>query len=229
MSARIVPLRPADGGKSPTGAIAQELRRRITSGEWPLGSRISDKQIASELDVSRTPVREALVMLQAEGLVVTRPQSGTFVVDLTVHDIRQICATRSVLETGALRIAAAEGSDDVLSRLGLIVSRASVALADGDFRGCDELDCQFHEALVAGSNNAYLEKAYSALSDRLRALRHRLPPEHDRMARALAQHRRILDFWTLGRIDDAVAELGMHVGNVGQLLTAGKSVHSDSA
>ena len=85
MSARIVPLRPADGGKSPTGAIAQELRRRITSGEWPLGSRISDKQIASELDVSRTPVREALVMLQAEGLVVTRPQSGTFVVDLTVQ------------------------------------------------------------------------------------------------------------------------------------------------
>jgi DNA-binding GntR family transcriptional regulator len=111
----------------------------------------------------------------------------------------------------------------------LILSRASVALADRDYAGCDELDCEFHEALVAGSGNAYLEKAYSALSDRLRALRHRLPYEHDRMARALAQHRRIIDFWTLGRIDDAVSELAMHVGNVGQLLTAGTTVNSDTA
>lgn len=229
MPAQIVTLRHPEGGKSSTAAIAKELRRRITSGQWPLGSRISDKQVAAELEISRTPVREALLMLQAEGLVVTRPQSGTFVVDLTVNDIRQICATRSILEIGALRLGAAEGAADNLSRLGLILSRASVALADRDYAGCDELDCEFHEALVAGSNNAYLEKAYSALSDRLRALRHRLPNEHDRMARALAQHRRILDFWTLGRIDDAVSELAVHVGNVGQLLTAGTSVNSDTA
>jgi DNA-binding GntR family transcriptional regulator len=228
MSAQIVTLNPAQGGKPSTAAIARDLRHRITSGRWPLGSRISDKQVAAELEISRTPVREALLMLQSEGLVVTRPQSGTFVVDLTVNDIRQICQTRSILETGALRLAAA-GVADNLPRLGLILSRASVALADRDYAGCDELDCEFHEALVAGSGNAYLEKAYSALSDRLRALRHRLPYEHDRMARALAQHRRIIDFWTLGRIDDAVSELAMHVGNVGQLLTAGTTVNSDTA
>ncbi len=228
MSAQIVTLKPAQGGKPSTAAIARDLRHRITSGRWPLGSRISDKQVAAELEISRTPVREALLMLQSEGLVVTRPQSGTFVVDLTVNDIRQICQTRSILETGALRLAAA-GVAGNLPRLGLILSRASVALADRDYAGCDELDCEFHEALVAGSGNAYLEKAYSALSDRLRALRHRLPHEHDRMARALAQHRRIIDFWTLGRIDDAVSELAMHVGNVGQLLTAGTTVNSDTA
>ncbi|MGV3633997.1 MAG: GntR family transcriptional regulator [Pseudorhodoplanes sp.] len=228
MSAQIVPLRPGEGTKPSTITIAQELRRRITSGQWPLGARISDKQVAAELEISRTPVREALLMLQAEGLVLTRPQSGTFVIDLTVNDIRQICATRAILETGALRLAAA-GVANNLPRLGLILTRASVALADRDYSGCDELDCEFHEALVAGSGNAYLEKAYSALSDRLRALRHRLPHEHDRMARALAQHRRILDFWTLGRIDDAVSELAMHVGNVGQLLTAGTPVNSETA
>ena len=92
--------------------VAAEIRSRITTGRLALGARISDKQLAAELDVSRTPVREALVQLQSEGLVVMRPQSGTFVVDLTIEDVRQICATRAILEAGALRLAAETGSAD---------------------------------------------------------------------------------------------------------------------
>lgn len=229
MSARVLPLNGIDGPKSSTAMVADDIRLRITSGRLPLGSRISDKLIAAELAMSRTPVREALVMLQSEGLVVMRPQSGTFVVDLTADDIRQICAARSILETGALKLAAAGEATEIAVRLGLIVSHAAVALADGDLAACDELDCRFHETLVAESSNSYLQKAYSALSDRLRALRHRLPLEHDRIARALAQHRQILDFWTLGRIDNALSELSTHVGNVEQLLTAAKNDNANCA
>ena len=104
MSADIVSLASRHQGSPSKSAIAEGVRVRIRSGELPLGARISDKVIASELGISRTPVREALVQLQTEGLVVIRPQSGTFVTDLTPTDVLQICATRCVLEVGALRL-----------------------------------------------------------------------------------------------------------------------------
>jgi DNA-binding GntR family transcriptional regulator len=182
--------------------------------------RISDKKLAAELKVSRTPVREALVQLQSEGLVVMRPQSGTFVFDLTIEEVRDICATRAILEAGAIRLATDARSADPMARLGLLVGRAAIALDDGDLVLCDELDCQFHEGIVAASANAYLIRAYSGISDRLRALRHRLPRGRDRMARAIAQHRHIIDLWAAGRLDQATTEIGSHVLNVARLLTA---------
>jgi|SRR5436190_3349964 DNA-binding GntR family transcriptional regulator len=230
LSADIVRLARPDESDLPSKAIvADEIRCRITTGRLALGARISDKQLAAELEVSRTPVREALVQLQSEGLVVMRPQSGTFVVDLTVEDVRQICATRAILETGALRLAAETGSAEPMARLGFLVGRAAIALDDGDLALCDELDCQFHEGVVAASGNGYLIRAYSGISDRLRALRQRLPREKDRMARAIAQHRHIIDLWAAGRLDQAIAEIGAHVGNVARLLTAVRAGDSSTA
>jgi DNA-binding GntR family transcriptional regulator len=221
MTAEIVPLIPSGSTDLPSkGIVAAEIRSRITTGRLPLGARISDKKIAAELNVSRTPVREALVQLQSEGLVVMRPRSGTFVFDLTIEEVRDICATRAILEAGAIRLAADARSADLMARLGLLVGRAAIALDDGDLVLCDELDCQFHEGIVAASANAYLIRAYSGISDRLRALRHRLPRERDRMARAIAQHRHIIDLWAAGRLDRATTEISSHVLNVERLLTA---------
>jgi len=72
---------------------------------------------------------------------------------------------------------------------------------------------------VAASANGYLIRAYSEISDKLRALRHRLPREPGRMERAIAQHRHIIDLWAAGRVDLAAAEISAHVGNVARTLT----------
>jgi DNA-binding GntR family transcriptional regulator len=220
MTAEIVRFQ-SSGPEPPSKLIvAAELRSRITGGRLALGARISDKELAAELNLSRTPVREALLQLQTEGLVVMRPQSGTFVVDLKAEDVRQICATRAILEAGALRLAAETRSTDLMGRLSLLVGQAAIAFDDGDLVRCDELDCQFHEGIVAASANKYLIHAYSSISDKLRALRHRLPREQGRMARAIAQHRHIIDLWAAGRLDQAVAEISLHVRNVERLLGA---------
>jgi DNA-binding GntR family transcriptional regulator len=227
MTADVVRLVPAEAAEPPSKAlIAAEIRSRITTGRLALGARISDKQLAVELKVSRTPVREALVQLQTEGLVVMRPQSGTFVLDLAVEDVRQICATRAILEAGAIRLAAETDSSDLMGRLGLLVGRAAIALDDADLALCDELDSQFHEGIVAASANRYLVHAYSGISNKLRALRHRLPREHSRMARAIAQHRHIIDLWAAGRVNQAVEEIGSHVLNVARLLM---TIHNSDA
>ncbi|RAI45632.1 GntR family transcriptional regulator [Rhodoplanes roseus] len=224
MSADIVRLQSRIPGASPLKSeIADRLRALVRSGRLPLGARISDKQLAAELGVSRTPVREALVQLQSEGLVVVRPQSGTFVVDLQADDIRQLCATRGIIEVGALRFGGHGIARESLAQLGFLVGRASVALSDGDLARCDELDCEFHEAIVATSANSYLIRAYGGIADQLRALRQRMPREPDRMARAIAQHRMIVDLWAAGRSEDAAAQLHAHVGHVERLLTAVRS------
>jgi DNA-binding GntR family transcriptional regulator len=116
-----------------------------------------------------------------------------------------------------------------MGSLSLLVGRAAIALDDGDLALCDELDCRFHEGLVAASGNSYLVRAYSGISDKLRALRHRLPREPQRMARAIAQHRYIIDLWSAGRIDQATVEIGSHVTNVVRLLTAATAKESSSA
>jgi DNA-binding GntR family transcriptional regulator len=204
---------------SASDTVCDRIRARIVSGELPLGGRIHDKQLALEMGTSRTPVREALLHLQNEGLVVIRPQSGTFVFSLTKADLHHLCVTRAVIETGAIRFGLADGAPDTLARLGALVGRAAVALEDGNLGLCDELDRQFHESLVASTGNRYLVRVYSGISAQLRALRHHLPANRARVGRAIEQHRRILDLCAAGRTGDAIDQLTDHVNTVEYLLT----------
>jgi DNA-binding GntR family transcriptional regulator len=205
------PLIPAKTAVLPT------IRGRIASGVMPMGSRISDRDIARELGVSRTPVREALVQLQSEGLVEMRPQSGTFVFNMNAAEIRQLCATRAVLEAGAICMPRAPAS---VTSLQALIDRAEDAFHMGELARCDALDCDFHEALVAASGNVFLIRCYRGIADRLRALRQRLPHERSRIARAIAQHRRIVDLLAQAEVEQAARELELHVGNVERMLTA---------
>ncbi len=190
----------------------------IVSGALALGERLHDKQLAQDMGVSRTPVREGLLQLQSEGLVVIKPQSGTFVFSLSKTDLQDICTARAIIEAGAIRFGLTDGSPDTLATLGALIGRAAVALEDGDLALCDELDWTFHESLVASTGNRFLIKAYAGISAQLRALRHHLPASAERIARAIEQHRRILDLCAAGRPDDAVDQINAHVTNVEHLL-----------
>jgi DNA-binding GntR family transcriptional regulator len=198
--------------------IADEVRARILEGKLELGERLSDKALAEELNASRTPVREALLQLQAEGLVTMKPQSGTFVFEASAAEIEDLCHLRGIYEAGALAIAAERDADGAVKALNAIVARAALALQEGDFGQCERLDTEFHETLVARSGSPLLAEAYRSLSGRVRALRHRLPQEAGRYGEAIAQHRRIVDCLATGRMEQAGKEVVAHVGNVHRLL-----------
>jgi DNA-binding GntR family transcriptional regulator len=200
--------------------IASKIRDRILSGELALGERLSDKALAVELEASRTPVREALLQLQSEGLVTIRPQSGTFVFDASGAEIGDLCRLRGIYEAGALRAAAERDPEEAIRTLNAIVAKASLALQEGALEECERLDTEFHETLVALSRSALLIRAYRSLSDRVRALRHHLPRDPQRFADAIAQHRRIVDCLAAGRPEQAEREVIAHVGNVHRLLAA---------
>lgn len=222
-----VPGMPA--GEAGVADIAAALRERIAAGAWPLGTRLSDQAIAAELQVSRTPVREALLRLRAEGLVAARPQSGTFVFRPDAGEIAEICELRAVYEAGAAALALERDRSALLADLRATLARARVALEAGDLAALEACDTAFHEAIVNRSANRLLIEAYRAISGKVRALRHELPQEKPRFAAALAQHRRILAHLAAGRVAAAQCELREHLLKVETLLRAPDEPHGRMA
>lgn len=202
------------------GHVAARLRERIANGELALGAPLSDKALAEALGISRTPVREALLQLRSEGLVVMHPQSGTYVFDATPREVEDICQVRSILETGALQVLTRRELPALVQTLRANVKEAGTALRAGDHARCDLLDSRFHEAIVALCGNELLGQTYGLISDKVRALRNRMPRSRERFAHAIAHHRAITRLLEEGKLAEATRELGVHVGNVQRLLGA---------
>lgn len=214
---------PPPGSEGPLKAsLAGAIRELIATGTLRLGARISDKALAGELGVSRTPVREALLALAADGLVTIRPQSGTFVFRPEPGEIAALCAFRAVLETGAIRLA--RDPAQLAAQLAALCDRAAQALEAGDLDACEQADTGFHGAIVSASANPYLAQAHRAIADKVRALRHTLPATRARVASAIAGHRAIAAALSAGRAEEAATLLAAHVEGVARLLGARPNV-----
>jgi DNA-binding GntR family transcriptional regulator len=198
--------------------IADEIRERIAAGRIALGSRVSDKDLAEELRVSRTPVREALLQLQTERLVVMHPQRGTFVFEPEDAEVRELCELRGVLEAGAARLLAGRAAKDTAALMMVNTDEAAAALRRRDYDECERLDTAFHELLVERCGNGLLSRSYRGISDRVRALRTLLPRKRERFARAIEEHRAIARHIAAGRPQAAAELLAGHVGNVMRML-----------
>jgi DNA-binding GntR family transcriptional regulator len=205
-------------GRSLKAAIAGELRERIARGLLPLGERVSDKALAQELRVSRTPVREALLQLASERLVVMRPQRGTFVFSPSDDDLRELCELRGVLEGAAARLLVERADRAAAKELQEITAAARRALARRQWEACDDLDTRFHELLVARCGNRLLSESYRAIADRVRALRRHLPRTRERILHGLEEHAAIARAIAAGDGERAAAKVAAHVVNVRRLL-----------
>jgi DNA-binding GntR family transcriptional regulator len=205
---------------SPKEHIATQLREHIATGALPLGASLSDKALAEQLRISRTPVREALLQLRSEGLVVMRPQSGTYVFDPQPREVEEICQLRAILETGALQVVTRKELPALVAALKANLSEAATALKSRNYARVDTLDAAFHETIVGLCGNELLVETYRRISNKVRALRHRMPRSHERFAGAVAHHREIAKLLEQGQLARAIVELGGHVGNVQRLLGA---------
>jgi DNA-binding GntR family transcriptional regulator len=192
------------------------IREGIIRGKFSFGEKLSDRALAASLGISRTPVREALATLAREGLVVIRPQSGTFVMVLDEASVRTLCEMRTVLELGALRLLA-DRPERLAAAVSAKIAAAAFALEAGDVATAERMDSEFHQALVHTADNPLLSEAYQVITHKLNAIRHRLPPDIKRMRQAVDQHRRIVDLTVTGRLDEANAELAAHMKTVQHL------------
>ena len=136
--------------------VYEAIRERITSGSLARGARVHQEDLAEELGVSRTPVREALRRLAAEGLVEMRTNRGARVADVDQAGMRVSYEARTVIEPGAARLAAAQRLEEPLARMRAAVAEQRRSLRN--VRRSFEANREFHLALAAASGNEFLSQ-----------------------------------------------------------------------
>jgi DNA-binding GntR family transcriptional regulator len=188
-----------------TDLACERIRTAIVDGELRLGEQVSEAQLAQRMAVSKTPVREALLRLKADGLVEIHPQRGTFVFRLDAAQVGQLCRYRATVETAALREAAAQGPQ--LARdMARCVAAMKKAERARDQKALARLDMDFHWQFFAHCGNPYLLAGYEVIRWQLIAMRHRAPIDNP-----VSSHQVLVDAVEGNQIERACRLLVAHV------------------
>ncbi len=197
--------------KSLTDMAVERIRAAIVEDRLGLGDQISEAALALELGISKTPVREALLRLRADGLVDIHPQRGTYVFRAGEADVAQICRFREILEPAALAEALAADRKGLIAALEQNLRAMKEAERTADARALPELDAEFHGIIVQRSNNAYLRDAYRLIEHKIHALRWRLPTDNQLTEHCQANHAVIVKQLKSGNLAQAQATLKHHI------------------
>ncbi len=178
--------------KEPQGSLNQkayaEIRRRILNGELSAEAPLSEYQLAEELGLSRTPVREAVKRLEREGLVQSIPNRGTFVAKLTAQDISEIYQVREQLEGFAARIAAETMSDESIKRLEEEIKILNTLASEGHLIEVVDSDIRLHKQIIAATQNRRLIELLGTLDDQMHRVRALFPQSSQWLETTLAEH-----------------------------------------
>ncbi|WHS30610.1 GntR family transcriptional regulator [Brucella sp. NM4] len=143
----------------------------MVDAELDFGENLSEDTLASAFEVSRTPVREALNLLQMEGLVIIVPKSGTYVFTPTLEDIAELCDYRVGLEKQAIALTPQESLPLAVSELQKQLQAMTEAIDRGDMQAYGRADTAFHLAFFHHCGNRYLKNAYDLILGRVASLR----------------------------------------------------------
>jgi DNA-binding GntR family transcriptional regulator len=195
--------------------IRQKLAQRIIAGELQPGTPLDETTLASEYDVSRTPVREALRLLAASGLVDQRAHAKALVAKPDEDDLRGMFEVMAELE--ALCAGRAALAMDTKERDALDALHASMAsvVRDGDALAYAEANDAFHSAIYAGAHNAYLSEITRATRARLQPFRRAQFGARGRLGKSHAEHALIVDAILQGDRAAAAATMRSHISIVG--------------
>src|SRR3954451_13755737 len=151
--------------------VAQKLRNAIMSGTFKPGQRLVERELCEMTGVSRPSIREALRLLEADGLVNTVPHRGPMVSTISLEEAKQLYAARAVLEGFAGRECARLRDPAVVRRIGDALARLKAAFAANDLLTALEAKTEFYAALIDGCQNAFTERMLRPLHDRITLLR----------------------------------------------------------
>lgn len=185
MNTRIVPLVLYQ-------EVAERLRQRIYSYELKPGEWIDEQALAESFGISRTPLREALKVLNSEGLVVLKPRRGCFVAELTEQDLDEIFPVMALLEGRCAYDAVRKAKPQDLKRLDDIHAKLEKYAAAGDIERYYEQNYIFHEAVQKLAGNLWLQKTVGDLRKFLKLLRGRQLRLPGRLEASLKEHRMIM-------------------------------------
>lgn len=147
--------------------VRDELRKQIIHGQLKPGQRLVEQALADEFGVSRIPVREALRMLEAEGIVSVAPRVGAMVSALTRSDLEYLYEVRTALEVQVFRLAAERATPQDIQRLQQLMEQARLAANTGDHADNIKINIEFHEMVTEIVGNPFLSSMLEPLNSRL--------------------------------------------------------------
>jgi DNA-binding GntR family transcriptional regulator len=205
----------ADREASVTNAVRvqAELREAILAGSLPPGARLRAEPLAERLRTSRTPVREALILLAREGLVDVEPRRGAIVRSFDAADLADLYDVRALIEPHAAHRAATRIGPDELARLREICAAAETRGADDDAAVEDQvaLNEEFHRIVVTAAGSPRLEAALRAVAGIPRAFRAAFWRDDGQREQSLFCHRQIVHALEHRRPRLAEAVMRMHI------------------
>jgi DNA-binding GntR family transcriptional regulator len=170
--------------------VAELLRQRIFARELEPGSWIDELKIAEEYGISRTPLREALKVLAAEGLVTMKVRRGAYVTEVSEKDLADVYHLLALLESDAAGVVAQRGTDEQLAELRDL--HAALEAAAGDRDQFFALNEQFHMRVLEMADNRWRQQMVADLRKVMKLNRHNSLLKSGRLTDSLAEHRAIM-------------------------------------
>lgn len=194
----------------------RHVKARILEGELAGGARISEGMVSEELGISRTPVREAFLRLESEGLLRLYPKRGAVVVPVSAGEVESVLEARELIETFAAEKVSALGGAAVTGlviRLREQLEEQAALRAAGDGTGFVTADQAFHQMIVRAADNPFLMGLYTGLRDRQQRMGLRaLVGDRDRLRATNEEHIRLVDLIEQGDLAGYRAALRAHLG-----------------
>jgi DNA-binding GntR family transcriptional regulator len=209
-----MPSAPPAPVKQPPAAdrVYAHVKQGVLERRYEGGTLLTEGELAEAVGVSRTPVREALLRLEVEGLIKLYPKKGALVLPVSAQEIADVVETRLLVEEHAAR-KAVPASPQLLARLEELLEQQKRQGETGDLAAVAVTDRCFHAEIVRSGGNEILSRLYDQLRDRqLRmgvAVMHSHP---DRIAKNVAEHSEILEALRASDPDAAAALVHRHVG-----------------
>jgi DNA-binding GntR family transcriptional regulator len=191
--------------------VAERLRQQIFARELEPGSWIDEQKLAADFGISRTPLREALKVLAAEGLVTMKVRRGAYVTEMSADDVTQIYHLLGLLESDAAGVVARRASAEQIAELRSLHDKLERQVRQRDaFFATNE---HFHVRLLSMSGNRWLEQTVQDLRKVMKLNRHHSLFRQGRIAESLAEHREVMDAIERRDAEAAVRLMRRHFDN----------------
>lgn len=217
MEKKLSPIR-LDSYQPLREVVCETLREAICDGILEPGERLMEIQIAEELGVSRTPVREAIRKLELEGYVIMLPRRGTYVANLSIKDINEVYEIRASIDALAAGLAAERITDDELEQMERMLVATVEAFDKGDMDRVVEYDTKFHDVLYCASRNARLVGIINNLREQLTRFRSISMAYPGRMKKTMEEHGRMVEAIAQRNVELAQQLARQHMENSEQAL-----------
>ncbi|MCZ4606990.1 GntR family transcriptional regulator [Streptomyces sp. Lzd4kr] len=208
-----MPSAPPAPLKQPPAAdrVYIHVKQGVLDRRYEGGTLLTEGELAEAVGVSRTPVREALLRLEVEGLIKLYPKKGALVLPVSAQEIKDVVETRILVEEHAAR-KAVPAPPGLIERLEELLARQKEQAAAGDLAAAAVTDRCFHAEIVRSGGNEILSRLYDQLRDRQLRMGVAVMYSHpDRIAKTLVEHEEILQALRSGDTEAAVGLVHRHI------------------